>query len=299
VSARLRAGRVANYRDGMSAGPALPGPLVSSQWLADHLGAENLVVLDASVANFTRPDGRTGYTSGHELYLLEGHIPGAFFADVIDELSDPDGAYPFTRPDADRFAAAVGALGIDNTTTVVVYDTVVGQWAARVWWLFRAFGYDAVSVLDGGLTGWRAEGRDLDLGHVEPSPLTFTTAERPQLWADKAFVEGVLSGEHEAALVCATPPQDFERRHIPGSSSAPAARLVDRERRTYLDRDGLAGVLAPALGSPRIVTYCGGGIAAASAALALTLLGQESVAVYDGSLNEWAADPEAALVTTG
>ena len=283
----------------MSPGPALPGSLVSTQWLADHLGAESLVVLDASVANYTRPDGKTGYTSGHELYLLEGHIPGAIFADVIDEFSDPEGSHPFTRPDAARFAAAAGALGIDNGTTVVVYDTAVGQWAARVWWLFRAFGYDDVAVLDGGLTSWRAEDRALDIGHVEPRPREFDAVERPELWADKAFVEGVLAGEHEAALVCATPPQDFEKRHIPGSTSAPAARLVDRERRTYLDRDGLAGVLAPALGSPHIVTYCGGGIAAASAALALTLLGEKSVAVYDGSLNEWAADPGAALVTSG
>ncbi|MCU1416462.1 MAG: sulfurtransferase [Schumannella sp.] len=281
----------------MPAGPELPGPLVSTQWLADHLGAESLVVLDASVAGYTRPDGRHGYLSGHELYLLEGHIPGAVFADVIDELSDPDGAHPFTRPDAARFAAAAGALGIDNDTTVVVYDSAVGQWAARVWWLFRAFGYDRVAVLDGGLTSWRAEDRTLDLGHVAPTPREFVAVERPQLWADKQFVEGVLAGEHEAALVCAAPPQDFQRRHIPGSSSAPAARLVDRERRTYLDPAGLAGVLAPALGSPRIITYCGGGIAAASAALALTLLGEESVAVYDGSLNEWASDPEAALAS--
>ena len=277
--------------------PALPGPLVSDRWLADHLGADRLVVLDASVANFTRPDGKTGYFSGHEQYLLEGHIPGAVFADVIDELSDPDGTYPFTRPDAERFAAVIGALGIDNDTTVVVYDTAVGQWAARVWWLFRAFGYDDVAVLDGGLTSWRAAGRDLDIGHLEPTPAVFAVTERPGLWADKRFVEGVLRGEHDAALVCAAPPQDFERRHIPGSSSAPAARLVERERRTYLDRDALAGVFAPALGSPRIVTYCGGGIAAASAAFALTLLGQDAVAVYDGSLNEWAADPDAELVT--
>ncbi|HEV7741970.1 MAG TPA: rhodanese-like domain-containing protein [Pseudolysinimonas sp.] len=281
----------------MPAGPELPGPLVSTQWLADHLGAESLVVLDASVAGYTRPDGRHGYLSGHELYLLEGHIPGAVFADVIDELSDPDGAHPFTRPGAARFAAAAGELGIDNDTTVVVYDSAVGQWAARVWWLFRAFGYDRVAVLDGGLTSWRAEDRTLDLGHVAPTPREFVAVERPQLWADKQFVEGVLSGEHEAALVCAAPPQDFQRRHIPGSSSAPAARLVDRELRTYLDPAGLAGVLAPALGSPRIITYCGGGIAAASAALALTLLGEESVAVYDGSLNEWASDPEAALAS--
>jgi thiosulfate/3-mercaptopyruvate sulfurtransferase len=182
---------------------------------------------------------------------------------------------------------------------VVVYDTAVGQWASRVWWLFRAFGYDDVALLDGGLTAWRADGRELELGHVQPGPREFSPGERPELWVDKRYVEGVLAGDHDAALVCATPPQEFERRHIPTSSSVPAARLVDRERRTYLAPDALRGVLAPALGAPRIVTYCGGGIAAASAAFALTLLGEDAVAVYDGSLNEWAADPEAALVTSG
>src|SRR3954470_18627383 len=147
--------------------PLLTSPLVSTQWLADHLGGR-LVVLDASVLAITLPNGTTGYLSGHEQYLVEGHVPGAIFADVVDELSDPEGAYPFTRPDADRFETAVGALGIDNETTVVIYDSVVGQWAARVWWLFRAFGYDRVAVLDGGFAKWRAEGRELETGHVEP-----------------------------------------------------------------------------------------------------------------------------------
>jgi thiosulfate/3-mercaptopyruvate sulfurtransferase len=288
-----------NYRDGMSS-----GPLVSTQWLADHLGADDLVVLDASVVGYTQPNGRAGHLSGHELYLLEGHIPGAVFADVIEELSDPEGSYPFTRPGAERFAAAASALGIGDGTKVVVYDSAVGQWAARVWWLFRAFGYDDVFVLDGGLARWRGEDRDLELGHVEPVPARFTAAERPELWVDKAFVEGVLRGDHEAALVCASPPQEFTGEvvtrkragHIPGSSSAPAGRLVDRDSRTFLEHDELRGILEPALGAPRIITYCGGGIAAAAAALALTLLGERSVAVYDGSLNEWAADPEAELV---
>lgn len=285
--------------------PSLPGPLVSTQWLADHLGSDDLVVLDASVVGYTQPNGRPGYLSGHEQYLLDGHIPGTVFADVIEELSDRDGRYPFTRPSEAAFARAAGALGISNDSTVVVYDSAVGQWAARVWWLFRAFGYDRVAVVDGGLTRWKGEGRDLDLGHVEPVPALFTAAERPELWVDKTFVEGVLRGEQEAALVCATPPQEFTGEvvtrsragHIPGSSSAPAARLVDRDHRTYLDPEKLRGILQPALGAPRIVTYCGGGIAAASAALALTLLGEQSVAVYDGSLNEWVADPEAELVT--
>src|SRR6478609_5930060 len=121
----------------MTDAPVLTSPLVSTQWLADHLGTANLLVVDASVVAFTRPDGRGGYLSGHEQYLLEGHLPGAVFADLIEELSDPEGAYPFTRPDAERFAAAAGALGVGDDTTVIVYDSAVGQWASRLWWLFR------------------------------------------------------------------------------------------------------------------------------------------------------------------
>ncbi|CAN5152394.1 3-mercaptopyruvate sulfurtransferase [soil metagenome] len=296
----------ATYRVSMSAGPPLWSPLVSAQWLADHLGADDLVVLDASVVSFTQPNGRPGTFSGHEQYLLEGHLPGALFADVIEAFSDPDGPYPFTRPTVEQFVTAAGELGIDNDTTVVVYDSSVSQWAARIWWLFRAFGYDDVAVLDGGLTTWRSEGRELDLGQVAAEPAHFTPHERPELWVDKAYVEGVLAGDHDACLVCATPPKEFSGEivtrtragHIPGSSSAPAGRLVDRNTAQFLEPDALRGLLSPALGAPRIVTYCNGGIAASSAALALTLIGETSVAVYDGSLSEWAADPEAALVTT-
>ena len=285
--------------------PVLTSPIVSTQWLADHLGG-GLVVLDASVLSVALPCGGWAYLSGHEQYLIDGHLPGAIFADLIEELSDPEGDYPFTRPDADRFETAVGELGIDNATTVVVYDSTVGQWAARVWWLFRAFGYDQVAVLDGGLTKWRAEGRELETGHVPAEPTLFEARERDELWVDKEFVAGVLRGDHDAALICATPAKEFSGEvvtrvragHIPGSTSTPVVRLIDRENREYLSRDDLRDVFAPALGKPRIVTYCGGGIAAASAALALTLLGETSVAMYDGSLHEWAADPALPLVTT-
>ena len=291
----------------MTDAPVLPSQLVSTQWLADHLGADGLLIVDASVASFTRPDGRIGYLSGHEQYLLDGHVPGAVFADLVDEFSDPDGGYPFTRPDAARFAAAAGELGVGPGTSVVVYDTAVGQWASRLWWLFRAFGYDRVAVLDGGLAKWRAEGRELALGHVAPTPASFTARPRPELWADKADVEAVVRGEREAALVCSTPLKEFTGEvaprvragHIPGSSSAPAAFLVDRQHNTVLDADTLRERFGPALGAPAIITYCGGGIAAASSAFALTLLGERSVAIYDGSLNEWAADPAAPLVTAG
>ncbi len=281
---------------------ALPAsPVVSTQWLADHLGADDLVVLDATVLPYTQPSGRPGYLSGHESYVINGHLPGAVFADLIEELSDTSAPFPFTRPSAEQFAAAAGALGIDNTTTVVVYDAVAGQWAARVWWLFRAFGYDSVAVLDGGLPAWVREERETDVGHVEPSSAVFVARERPEAWVERAEVEAIVRGEASGALVSGTPAKDFTgetgRGHIPGSVSVPVTRLIDRETNTYLGLDALRATFADVLGG-RAVTYCNGGIVAASDALALTLLGHEDVAVYDGSLNEWASDPSAPLATT-
>lgn len=284
----------------------LPSPLVSAQWLADHLGIDDLLVVDASVISFTQPNGKPGSLSGHELYIADGHIPGAVFADLIEEFSDPDGRFPFTRPDAARFAAAAGALGIGPDTTVVVYDTAVGQWAARFWWLLRAFGHDA-AVLDGGLTAWTSAGRPVERGHVEPAPKVFEPVERPGSWVDKSYVERVVSGDEDAALVCAIPPKEFTGEIpsrarpgvIPGSRSLPPGRLVDREARTTLPDAELRELFAPILDAPRIVAYCNGGVAAAAAALQLVRLGETDVAIYDGSLNEWAADPDAPLVTTG
>jgi thiosulfate/3-mercaptopyruvate sulfurtransferase len=217
----------------MTSGPPLASPVVSTQWLFDHLGADNLVIVDATVFIASLPGGKHGYVSGHEQYIIDGHLPGAVFADLIDEFSDPSGEYPFTRPDAARFSAAAADIGIDNESTVIVYDAAVGQWAARLWWLFRAFGYDDVAVLDGGLTTWRAEERETDVGHVSPvAAASFTAVERPELWVDKAFVEGAVRGDNTAALVCALPPAEFSGEsgnrprlgHMPGSVSAPAGR---------------------------------------------------------------------------
>src|ERR1700709_641781 len=95
-------------------GPTLASPLVSTQWLADYLGSDDLVVLDATVLPFAAPAGKRGLLSGHEQYLMSGHIPTALCADLIEEFSDPGSSIPFSHSSAEKFAAAAGALGIDN-----------------------------------------------------------------------------------------------------------------------------------------------------------------------------------------
>jgi thiosulfate/3-mercaptopyruvate sulfurtransferase len=277
----------------------VPGPLVSTQWLADHLGGESLVVLDATVLSV---EGG-GHVAGDEEYLVHGHVPGAYSADLIDEFSDPDAPFSFTRPSREQFERAAGEHGISNETTVIVYDTASGQWASRLWWLLRSFGHDDVAVLDGGLTQWRLEERQLETGYTAPVARTFVAEERPGFWADRSEVEQVAAGDRAGALVCAVPAKEFSgeapvrRRpgHIPGSVSVPARTLVDSESRRLLEPGLLAERLAPVASGERVILYCAAGIAATSAALALTVLGRTDVAVYDGSLNEWAADPDAAL----
>ena len=270
-------------------------PLVSTQWLADHLGSERLVIVDASVAMTRRPDGGAVFVTGHEQYLVHGHIPGAVFADLLGPFSDPAARFPFTRPTAERFERAASELGVGDESTVVVYDSGIGTWAARLWWLLRSFGHERVAVLDGGYTAWRAEGRPTDVGHVEPvADVRFTTRPRNELWASKADVEDVVAGRSNASLVCGVPERDFARAHIPGSLNVPAARLVSRDDRKFLDDATLRNEFGSAAHG-RVIAYCGGGIAATANALALTLLGHDDVAVFDGSLNEWTADPDAPL----
>ncbi|WP_223694104.1 sulfurtransferase [Leifsonia poae] len=271
-------------------------PLVSTGWLADH--RDGVVVLDATVLPVVA-DGRLTWESGRARFE-EGHIPGARFADVLETFSDPTGRYAFTRPTAGRFSAAAESVGVGDGTTVVVSDGAAGNWAARLWWLFRSFGHDRVFVLDGGSQKWRAEQRPVEAGAGGPvPPVTFTAEERPGFWADKTTVADVVEGRENATLICALSPAEFSgetgfrprRGHIPGSLNVPAGRLVSRETNAFLPAAELRELFADALAAPDpIVTYCGGGIAAASDALALAIVGRNDTRVYDGSLNEWAAD---------
>ncbi|HEY4224619.1 MAG TPA: sulfurtransferase [Pseudolysinimonas sp.] len=277
----------------------VPGPLVSTQWLADHLGGDDLVVLDATVLVV---EGG-GYVAGDEEYLVHGHLPGAHSADLIEQFSDPDGRFPFTRPGRAQFERAAGEHGISNETTVIVYDTASGQWASRLWWLLRSFGHDDVAVLDGGLTRWRQEERQLETGYNAPVARSYVATERPGFWVDKSEVEEVAAGRSPGALVCSIPAKEFSgeapvrRRpgHIPGSVSVPTRSLVDGDTRQLLEPEALAERFADVPRDERVVLYCAGGIVATTGALALTLLGHTDIAVFDGSLNEWSADPDAAL----
>lgn len=292
--------------------PVLTSPLVSTQWLADHLGADELVVLDASV-HTTGTGLQTTWQTAQDSYEQRGHVPGARYADLVRAFSTPDAAVPFTRPGAERFETAATELGVTNSSTVVVYDDGLGEWSARLWWIFRSFGFDSIAVLDGGFTKWRDEGRPVRFGvlravtkpsaSVDDSDVTsapsksFLAGEERPLWADHARVLRAVTGEEPASLVFAAPDAAMGTDHppiVPGSTPIAVDTIVDPETNAYLRRPALEQAFASVLQSDEIVTYCGVGSAACVDALALTVLGHDRVRVYDGSLLDWwRHEPEA------
>ncbi|MFJ9630886.1 sulfurtransferase [Streptomyces sp. NPDC101175] len=281
----------------------LPGPLVDDTWLAAHLDDPRLVVLDATaLLPSPREDGDHRSASGRGTWA-ERHLPGSRHADLTGEFSDREAPYHFAVPAPGALAAALARLGVGEGTGVVTYDSGGGIWAARLWWMLRAIGVPA-AVLDGGLEAWARAGRPLasgdDIGPV-PDVRPLTPVVRPDLWSGIEDVAAISRGERPGTLVCALPPGGYEgsvptrysrRGHIPGSRSLPGRGLLD-DSGHVLPRADLASRVGAVLdpeASP-VVLYCGGGISAAGAALALTLLGRTDISVYDGSLEEWSKDP--------
>lgn len=284
---------------------ALPD-VVSVDWLHEHLDDRDLVIIDATTHLPVPTDGPYVPESGAETYRPE-HIPGAHFADLLAAFADPDDPQPWTAPDHDRFAAAAGALGIGDGATVVVYDQHDGFWATRFWWHLRYEGFDQVAVLDGGLPAWKAAGHEVTDVIPEPTPRTFTGARRPELIRSTDEIEAGLDDE-KTVLVNVLDEATYRgevdtyarRGHIPGSINLPVFTLRDPATGTLRPLEELrrefeeAGLLDT---DKRVVTYCGGGIAATGVAHALALAGRDDVAIYDGSMTAWAGNPDLPLVT--
>ena len=280
---------------------ARPQHLVETDWLANHLEDPGLRVLECTV--YLQPaDVPGGYRveSGRAKWA-EGHIPGAGFVDLQEELSDRSSKLRFMMPPAAQFAEAMGRAGVGDGVRVILYDRAVNMWAARVWWMLRAFGFDEAAVLNGGFKKWTVEGRPIATDTGARPARTFTPRPRPALMADKAGVLAAL-GESEACVLNALTEEQHRGTggtaygrpgRIAGSVNVPARDLVDPKTHAYLAADVLRAKFqaAGALDARRVVTYCGGGIAASSDAFVLTLLGRDDVAVYDASLSEWATDP--------
>ncbi|MXZ45462.1 MAG: sulfurtransferase [Chloroflexi bacterium] len=286
---------------------AHPEFLVSTDWLAEHLADDDVRVFESTVflrrddSGFRVEPGRGEYESGH--------IPGAGFLDLQGDFSDNDHALRFMMPSAEAFAEAAGRHGISETSRLVLYDRAGSSWAARLWWMFRSMGCERVAVLDGGWRRWADEGRAVSTDEATYEPTTFTPTADPARFADlaevRAFIEAgdgrgsclinALSREQHAG---ADGGGAYGRPgHIPGAVNVPAMELTDPDTGLYLPAEELAAAFeqAGADRAQRVVTYCGGGIAASNDAFVLSLLGYEDVAVYDASMSEYAADPSLPL----
>lgn len=265
--------------------------LVSTEWLAEHIDDDALVIVDGSFKlPGTTPLAREDYAANH--------IPGAVFFD-IDAIADQTSPLPHMLPTAEEFGKMVETLGISNDSVIVVYDSVGLMSAGRVWWTFQVFGHRTVAVLDGGLKAWLAEGRPVTADKTIITPGTYTaTLAADRIVSKGDVLENVETGAR--ALVDARSAARFtaaekEARpglrsgHIPGSLNVPFDRLTDPDSGRMKPASEIRSIFEAAgldMSQPAIAS-CGSGVTACALAFGLHLAGKDDVAVYDGAWAEW------------
>ena len=280
---------------------ARPQFLVDTDWVSTHLDDKDLRIFDCTILLTPTPEDPFKVETVQTVWQ-KGHLPNAGFLDLRDELSGPWRRSPleFNLPSEEQFGQVMSQKGVNRSSIVVLYSAQHPMWATRVWWMLRAFGHDKAVVMDGGWDKWIAEGRPTSTEACHYPPTKFELSRRPTLFADKVEVQKAL-GAPESLLLNALSRKQHAGQgihygrpgRIPGSACVPISALVQRDLPTFQPIEVIRAAFDE-VGmryNQRVITYCGSGIAASCSAFALSMLGQENVAVYDGSLIEWSNDP--------
>jgi thiosulfate/3-mercaptopyruvate sulfurtransferase len=269
--------------------------LVTTDWLANELGASDLRIVDATKF---MPDAGRNPAAEYEA----GHIPGAVFMD-LGELTDASNPVENMLPPAEKFASRMQSLGLGDGSRVVLYDDSPLKSSARAWWMLTIFGAHEVAVLDGGIAKWKAEGRPLETGKEALRHRHFTVWKDDKDVRTKADMLANLHSKNEQ-VVDARPADRFSGEtpdprgnaasgHIPGSTNIPHSNFFNTDG-TWKSSDEIKTIFTDAgvdLSKP-LVTTCGSGMTAAVVSFAAALAGAEKTALYDGSWAEWGADAD-------
>lgn len=272
--------------------------IVETAWLEKHLADESLRIIDCNVRMTPKHEGGYSIESGLADWRA-AHIPNSCFIDLIDELAAPHPKLKFMMTPPDQFARVMSAHGIGNNHRVILYSRGANFWATRMFLMFRAMGHSKVKVLNGGWDKWSAEQRPTTAKPARWPKTSFKAKPRPGQIIGKADVRAAL-GEKSTCIINALHPdvhsgarvQYGRPGHIAGSVNVYAMDLIDPVTKTFLPATQLRKKFnaVGALKAKRVITYCGGGISATTDSFALMLLGHKNVALYDGSMTEWAPD---------
>jgi len=279
--------------------------LVETSWLEEHLNDADLRIFDCTVEILPNPDPVKNkkfpfvFKSARDQFDLQ-HIPNAGFIDIPGELSDVSVDIPLMMPPAEQLTEVMSKHGIQENSCVVLYSSAEANWAARVWWMLRAVGFENVAILNGGSKKWCDEGRQMSSEPCTYAKSEFKADLKEGAFVTKSEVSATLNKD-ETCLISALPEPihtgtsdvAFGRKGcIPGSVNIPFMNMHNPETGAYLPIEQLKELFSQLdiEQADKIISYCGGGVAAANIAFVLTLLGYKNVAVYDGSMLEWGND---------